>query len=695
MTLVLPKELTQAKELMDQGKLDEALEIINQFEKIESLSPEDMLSALLVKGKVYLYKQQTRKALYTFEVAFQISEDIGLESESVAALIGKAHIGFIGERDEGLTYVSDAEKRLESLVTDPFTRLFKRDLLLVKSWILYFQSKAEAFELAERCLRLTEEEHLGNELDLANIYLLLGGVNRRQNPTRSLDFTMKSLELNKEFNHTVAIADNYSMLAKIFQHMGHYNLAKQYSKQALSIKHISEASRYLALDALFGINFYMSKYNRAIKYLQECIALTEKFHFVEPLINSLNHLGRCYRVIGKYDLGVESLKRALVLSEKQVTDVSQPDVRMVDHIVASLHILTEIYIEIGSRENANRYFSRLSEFRDQVEDTEFSSITFSYLNSKAYIMKTSNRIRDRMEAQRLYKKLIDLDLKNKFWPLDILPCLSNFCDLLLEELSMSNDPEILDEIIPLIARGLERVEKMHSYHWLAEIKLLQAKLALIQMNIEEAKKLMVESQRIAELYGLTILASRISSEHDKLLEQIELWDKIDKDEAPLGDRVKLASTKDVLERLQGRRALESPEPVDEQSLLLLILAEGGVLIFSYPFSEEWKFDDELFGGFLTAFSSISDEIFAVGLDRAKFGDQTVLVEQVANFSICYLFKGQTYIAQKKLAKFVEEAQHNSSLWQNLEQHYKTSQILELKDNPALETLITEIFVSKK
>jgi hypothetical protein len=36
--------------------------------------------------------------------------------------------------------------------------------------------------------------------------------------------------------------------------------------------------------------------------------------------------------------------------------------------------------------------------------------------------------------------------------------------------------------------------------------LLQAKLALIQMKIEEARRLMVETQRIADLYSLSLFA---------------------------------------------------------------------------------------------------------------------------------------------------------------------------------------------
>jgi hypothetical protein len=35
------------------------------------------------------------------------------------------------------------------------------------------------------------------------------------------------------------------------------------------------------------------------------------------------------------------------------------------------------------------------------------------------------------------------------------------------------------------------------------------------------------------------------------------------------------------------------------------------------------------------------------------------------------------------------------IWQTLEKYFNTSQVLEIKDVPALESLITEIFIEKK
>ncbi|MHA2181423.1 MAG: hypothetical protein ACXAAH_08375, partial [Promethearchaeota archaeon] len=136
------------------------------------------------------------------------------------------------------------------------------------------------------------------------------------------------------------------------------------------------------------------------------------------------------------------------------------------------------------------------------------------------------------------------------------------------------------------------------------------------------------------------------------------------------------------------------EVVKEQPVLLLILIEGGILLLSYPFTDEWRSNDELFGGFLTAFMSFSNEFFADGLERAKFGEYTVLMETFSKYSICYLYKGQTYPAKKKLSYFIERIQNAPSIMKTLDKFYETSQVIELKDFPFLEGFITEIFTSR-
>jgi len=264
----------------------------------------------------------------------------------------------------------------------------------------------------------------------------------------------------------------------------------------------------------------------------------------------------------------------------------------------------------------------------------------------------------------------------------------------MEELDITNNLEVLDDLLPLIAKILEIAERQNSYLWLAETKLLQGKLALIQMDVERAQRLFTQSQQIAELHGLNLLAIKISSEHYNLLEQLNAWDKLEEKNAPMSERIKLASLTGVFDRMKGKRVVDPPNLTHETPVLLLIIAEGGIPLFSNPFTEDWTFEDDLVSGFLTAFNTFSGELFSNKLDRAKFGDYTILMQAVSPFTACYLFKGQTFLAKQKFRQFLDLIQKSPSLWQTMIKFSKTNRTLRLKDSSTLELLIEEIFIKK-
>ena len=56
----LPEELACARELIDKAKLDDALEIIKNFEKKSGLTNEEKLWTLLLKGWISVFQQVFR-----------------------------------------------------------------------------------------------------------------------------------------------------------------------------------------------------------------------------------------------------------------------------------------------------------------------------------------------------------------------------------------------------------------------------------------------------------------------------------------------------------------------------------------------------------------------------------------------------------------------------------------------------------
>jgi hypothetical protein len=178
-----------------------------------------------------------------------------------------------------------------------------------------------------------------------------------------------------------------------------------------------------------------------------------------------------------------------------------------------------------------------------------------------------------------------------------------------------------------------------------------------------------------------------------MLENLNEWEKLQKTNAPMSERMKLASFEGVVDRMQGKRAVRRHEVIREDPVLLLIIGEGGLPLISTHFKERFAVTDDLISGFLTAFNSFCTELFSKGLDRAKFGEYMILIQPVKPFSVCYFFKGQTYVAKQKLNKFTEGIQSDKSIWNTLINYYKASRIIELSELPPLESLVLEIFTN--
>jgi hypothetical protein len=296
-------------------------------------------------------------------------------------------------------------------------------------------------------------------------------------------------------------------------------------------------------------------------------------------------------------------------------------------------------------------------------------------------------MRDRVEAEYRLKKIVEENRSIYITNSSLI----SLCDWYFEEFRFSNQMEILDDIPPLIDHLQRNARILNSYLILANAKLLEAKVALLRINMVEARKLLTEAQNIADEHGLQLLAGEISREHDHLLGELKLWESIKKEQATVSERLKLASVDGVMERLQGRRAIEVPEVSVEEPILLLIMDKSGVAYFNHSFIGDWDFDD-LFSSFMSAFNTFTGEIFSKSIDRVKVGDNTILINPIEPFLACYVIKGQSYPAQQKLTRFSDAIKASPEIWDALNRAVKTSEMLELDNPSSLGSTVNEIFV---
>ncbi|NVM35899.1 MAG: hypothetical protein HWN81_09905 [Candidatus Lokiarchaeota archaeon] len=478
--------------------------------------------------------------------------------------------------------------------------------------------------------------------------------------------------------------------------------------------------------------YYMQIMNadRALKHSEHSLALLEELDVKQEIdfslsvfslsVYSLNTITRVYIYLkGDYD-------RALIYNEKALTNAEESGNkwligwmnmgmgviygfkgeidRSIKYYEQSLTIYNEInfktpacftiayliqtLIDKGELERTQQLLHQLEQLNNQQKS---KLVNLYYLLNKALLLKTSPRARNRSKAEEILKQILkDEDSDFEL----ILKALTNLCELLLTELRMTNDLEVLEEINPLIARLLDTAEKSYSYSILCETYLLQAKLSLLTFKIKKAKRFLTQAQQIAERFGLNLLARKISNEHDKLLKQLSMWENLKESKASLNERMELARLNEQMENMTRKRAIEVPELSDEDPVLLLVVSEGGRPIFSQSFVEDQAFEDHLFGGFFTAINSFISEKFSEGLDRAIFGEHTLLMNSVSPFLICYVYKGQSYSAQQRVKYFIDKIQNDEPVWQTFNKFNQVNREIQLKDIPSLEPLINEIFIRK-
>ncbi|MHA2129648.1 MAG: tetratricopeptide repeat protein [Promethearchaeota archaeon] len=368
------------------------------------------------------------------------------------------------------------------------------------------------------------------------------------------------------------------------------------------------------------------------------------------------------------------LEKANYYFKKSLKDLKQDNLLFLTHS-ALYHLIN---LNKHSLELAQEYLDQFSQYNEILKNREYNGW---YQLSKAILLKASTRTRDRAEAEKILKNLLENKDVIQWKGLSEELVGFELCEIYLEELRTTNNLEILGEIYPLIERILKWTERTNSYIVQAKIKLLQGQLALLEMNMGDARKYLSQAQQIAETHGIHLLARRVSYEHDKLLEQLDKWESFKEKRVPISDRMDLVSLEETIDLILKKRGINPPELVDEVPVLLLIISEGGIPVLSNPFITEWKIDDGRISNFLRAFNVFSEDIFSKGLDRAIWGDYTLIMEPIDSFSVCYLFKGQSYIAKQKIFQFTQQIQNTTPLLDVLKNFQNTHQRFSSKKDP--------------
>ncbi|MFX1572313.1 MAG: tetratricopeptide repeat protein [Promethearchaeota archaeon] len=528
------KDLVQIKELIDESKYNEALDLMKIFEEKGEYSVEDLIKCHLLKcellGQRGLYNEARELANQAYEKSLSLGNPL-LTIDTLLSL--SKTLPFLGYQDTLLKTINQIEKLLEFYPQKESNDFMQRKatIFALKSFLDIY-SVDQQLKFREHCLSIRKK--IGSKVEIVEAYTYY-------------------------INHVVALKGEIDRALKLTEQT--YNLAQEINNKF-----------WIGFTLINFMLFYKIKgeFDKSLDYCKQSMALFEEIGNKRIIGGLLSQFGEIYRMKGDLDIALEYAKQGLSIREKTGIPVD---------IATALGISIDLAVEMNEIDLAKQYLSRLKELDDR-KDSQW--IHIMYLSCKASILKTSPRAKNRAEAEDILKWIIEEGERGGIKS----DALIGLCDLLLIELRMTNDIKVLDELDQYIHQLVELSESSNSFYLLAETCLLQAKLSLITLDMNEARRFLTQGQKIAERHGYNQLAVKLSKEHENLINQLDIWKEIKTSEVILAERIEMAKIGEQMEgMIRNRKTLltqifeEKVEIHKEQKICLV--CKGQALGFTY------------------------------------------------------------------------------------------------------------------
>jgi len=421
----------------------------------------------------------------------------------------------------------------------------------------------------EKMDNLSAQELLSIKLIKAKLLYNLGEfLDTIKNAEEIYQESQKQGDLLSSFDALTIQAHALFMMGKISQSEDLIKQAEDLFKKIKETSTIDTKERESFMVRIKA-NIYSLKgeVHRSLELNKRAFELAKNTGNKELISASLNNIGNDFISLKDYDKAIISAKEAVKLNYEPL-------------LAYPLGTLIEVYVLKGDIKEAKVYFKHLGELKEKFDTKSYNDMYNAY---DALLLKSSLRARDRIKSEEINKKLaLDKTVTHEVR----IGAIIGLCDLFLIELRLTNYPEIIDEIQPYIQELLDLAESQHLYLILAETYLLRAKLSLLTFDIKKAKRFLTQAQKIAERFGHTELAERITNEQSSLLKKSNIWEKLKEMGAPMAERIKLTRLSEQIEEINEKRTVlpvfltEEKVTIHKEKKICLV-CRGEVLRFTY------------------------------------------------------------------------------------------------------------------
>ncbi len=569
--------------MLDRGEYREALEVVKALTARKGLPYEDQFASLLLEVRLSVRLGDLERALSLTEEVHKEVERIENPLLLVDYLTAKIEAYWrSGKIDEGLSTLNESQKILDQIrkesekVDEEELRKREGEHLLQAGILHWYKGNLEwSREYHQRSLEIREK--LGHRRGIADSLNNLALVYQSKGePDIAEEYHQRSLRIREELGSKPDIASSYNNLGNIYALKGETNLALEYHLRSLKIREELGHTQAIAMSLLNvgSITQRTGNLGRALEYYHRSLETYEELGVSYMIALALNNIGSAYQEKGDLDQALEYHKRSLAIRErldiKQELALSLLNIGYVHwrknalsqamkHYQRSLEIYEEagnapyaaivlyqiILVALDSDDtvSANQYLKRFEEINNQVDNR---LVDQRYRVAKAVSLKKSKRTRDRALAEEILERVVSEEVLDHSLT---VTAMTHLCDLLLMELRLTGEEEVLEKTKNLTQQLLEIAKEQSSQTLLVESYILQSKLALVELDIDQARILLAQAHVIAEEKGLESLAQAVAEERDSLQSELKKWERVVKQQPSAQEMIDLTQLDALLERM--------------------------------------------------------------------------------------------------------------------------------------------------
>ncbi len=411
-------------------------------------------------------------------------------------------------------------------------------------------------------------------------------------------------------------------------------------------------------------------------------------YYTEALSEALNlgnnhYIALCYNNLGIVKCSQGELKEAFEYFENSIDLAVQNNTRFI--LVESAYYKIKILVSWNRKEKAQETIDLLNSL---VTDKHSTMYYFYKILSEAYTLRHTNRFTNIAKAQKILEEIIQ---DNTVYNEISIHAMLNLCELFLIELKAFREQQTLEDLERILDLLEQTADSQISQSLLAEVYLLKGRFALILPDIDAAQEYFSKGLIIAKNQEFTNLARIISDEHDRLLKEINKWSS-NREDFTIKERIERSKIDLQVNDMINRLSFETIEEKKDVPVMLLILADSGVPLYSSRFNNEGKIQDALLSGFLSVINDFIREVFSVKglIKRIEHNEYLIIFRQIDNIIFSYIYKGTSFTAESKLDRFIAKVISNN-LWDELVKVNKTGIVSSKGLNSNLNKLLEETF----